>query len=233
MVTNCSEALGATAVSCTGLDFDVVVTAERAGYYKPDPRPYEQALAELGMTASRCLFVAGSAYDLFGASRIGLPTYWHDRIGMTPPANHPEPLAHHRSLRPLLDVVRRKPRSRHEVRRVKEADLSVKLFALTCGRLSGDLGYLMEGGEGRADLPIPAYLIEHPKGQPFSTLGCIPIASMIQRRGSERASPASFRLTFDRVRKSAPGSKRSTEIRQRSMSSSIRIFISTMSAATR
>jgi hypothetical protein len=28
----------------------------------------------------------------------------------------------------------------------------------------GDLGYLMEGGEGRADLPIPAYLIERPSG---------------------------------------------------------------------
>jgi 2-haloacid dehalogenase len=107
VVTNCSEALGATAVACTGVEFDVVVTAERAGYYKPDPHPYEQALAELGMTATRCLFVAGSAYDLFGASRIGLPTYWHDRIGMTPPANAPKPLAYHRTLRPLLDVVRR------------------------------------------------------------------------------------------------------------------------------
>jgi len=42
--------------------------------------------------------------------------------------------------------------------------LNVNLFALTCGRLTGDLGYLMEGGEGRAELPIPAYLIEHPKG---------------------------------------------------------------------
>jgi N-acyl homoserine lactone hydrolase len=40
----------------------------------------------------------------------------------------------------------------------------VKLFALTCGTLTGDLGYLMEGGEGRANLPIPANLIEHPKG---------------------------------------------------------------------
>ncbi len=108
VVTNCSEELGAIAVSCAGLEFDVVVTAERAGYYKPDPRPYEQALAELGITASRCLFVAGSAYDLFGACRIGLPTYWHDRIGMTPPANAPQPLAYHRTLRPLLDVVRRK-----------------------------------------------------------------------------------------------------------------------------
>ena len=33
--------------------------------------------------------------------------------------------------------------------------MSIKLFALTCGHLTGDLGYLMEGGEGRADLPIP------------------------------------------------------------------------------
>jgi 2-haloalkanoic acid dehalogenase type II len=106
VVTNCSEELGATAVSCTGIDFDVVVTAERAGYYKPDSRPYEKALAEIGMTASRCLFVAGSAYDLFGASKVGLPTYWHDRVGMKPPPNAPEPLAHHRTLHPLLDVLR-------------------------------------------------------------------------------------------------------------------------------
>jgi 2-haloalkanoic acid dehalogenase type II len=107
VVTNCSEALGATAVACTGIDFDVVVTAERAGYYKPDSRPYQQALAELGTTASQCLFVAGSVYDLFGASKIGLPTYWHDRVGMKRPPNLPAPLAHHRTLRLLLDVVRR------------------------------------------------------------------------------------------------------------------------------
>jgi 2-haloacid dehalogenase len=105
VVTNCSEALGATAVACTGVEFDAVVTAERVGYYKPDPRPYEKALAELAVTTGRCLFVAGSAYDLFGASRVGLPTYWHDRIGMQPVENMPEPLAHHRSLYPLLDLV--------------------------------------------------------------------------------------------------------------------------------
>ena len=105
VVTNCSEALAMTAVACTGIDFDVVVTAERAGYYKPDSRPYEKALAELGLTAGRCLFVAGSAYDLFGASKIGLPIYWHDRVGMKPPENAPEPLAYHRTLHPLPDVL--------------------------------------------------------------------------------------------------------------------------------
>jgi 2-haloalkanoic acid dehalogenase type II len=106
VVTNCSEELGATAVACTGIEFDVVVTAERVGYYKPDSRPYESALAELGAPASRCLFVAGSAYDLFGTSKVGLPTYWHDRIGMKPPPNMPLPFAYHRTLRALLDVVR-------------------------------------------------------------------------------------------------------------------------------
>src|SRR5262245_16472793 len=33
VVTNCSEELGARAVACTGINFDVVVTAERAGFY--------------------------------------------------------------------------------------------------------------------------------------------------------------------------------------------------------
>jgi 2-haloacid dehalogenase len=106
VVTNCSEALGTKAIACTGVTFDVVATAERAGYYKPDPRPYNMALDELGVAASHCLFVAGSAYDLFGTSKVGLPTYWHDRVGMTPPPNAPEPMAHHGSLCPLLCVVR-------------------------------------------------------------------------------------------------------------------------------
>ena len=52
--------------------------------------------------------------------------------------------------------------------------MSIKLFAMTCGRLTGDLGRLMEGGEGRADLPIPAYLIEHPKGTVLFDTGLHP-----------------------------------------------------------
>jgi len=105
VVTNCSEELGAKAVARTGVEFDIVVTAERAGYYKPDPRPYQMALGELNVAGGRCLFVAGSAYDLLGTSKVGLPTYWHDRLGMTPPQDTPNPMAHHRSLFPLASVV--------------------------------------------------------------------------------------------------------------------------------
>jgi FMN phosphatase YigB (HAD superfamily) len=106
VVTNCSEELAVEAIACTGIDFDAVVTAERAGFYKPHPRPYEMALIELGVAPGRCLFVAGSAYDLLGTSKVGLPTYWHDRIGMAPPSNAPEQIARHRSLYPLLELAR-------------------------------------------------------------------------------------------------------------------------------
>jgi 2-haloalkanoic acid dehalogenase type II len=106
VVTNCSAELAAKAIACTGIDFDAVVTAERAGFYKPDPRPYQMALVELRVAPGRCLFVAGSVYDLFGTSKVGLPTYWHDRIGMAAPPNACEPIAHHRSLYPLLELVR-------------------------------------------------------------------------------------------------------------------------------
>jgi 2-haloalkanoic acid dehalogenase type II len=98
VVTNCSERLGRIAADRLGVDFRVIVTAERAGFYKPDPRPYSLALQELGTSPEDCLFVAGSAYDLTGTARLGMPTYWHDRIGMTPPAGTPVPLAHERSL---------------------------------------------------------------------------------------------------------------------------------------
>ena len=105
VATNCSEALGRIAATCVGVPFDVVVTAERAGFYKPDPAPYRLALAELGVTPERCLFVAGSAYDLVGASRVGLDIWWHDRIGMTKPPKAPPPLRHTRDLTGLSGIV--------------------------------------------------------------------------------------------------------------------------------
>ncbi len=52
--------------------------------------------------------------------------------------------------------------------------MSIKVYALTCGHLEGELGYLMEGGEGRIRLPIPSYLIEHPKGTALFDTGMHP-----------------------------------------------------------
>jgi glyoxylase-like metal-dependent hydrolase (beta-lactamase superfamily II) len=52
--------------------------------------------------------------------------------------------------------------------------MSIKVYALTCGHLEGELAYLMEGGEGRVRLPIPSYLIEHPKGTALFDTGMHP-----------------------------------------------------------
>ena len=105
VVTNCSETLGRVAVSRIGVAFDVVVTAERAGYYKPHPQPYSLALEALGEMAEAVLFVAGSPYDLFGATAIGMPVFWHNRLGMTAPPGAPVPLARHDNLYPLLRMI--------------------------------------------------------------------------------------------------------------------------------
>ena len=52
--------------------------------------------------------------------------------------------------------------------------MTLRLYAMTCGHLTGELGHLMEGGEGRVRLPIPAYLIEHPKGTALFDTGMHP-----------------------------------------------------------
>jgi len=52
--------------------------------------------------------------------------------------------------------------------------MSLKVYAFTCGHLTGELAHLMEGGEGKIRLPIPAYLIEHPNGTALFDTGMHP-----------------------------------------------------------
>jgi 2-haloacid dehalogenase len=110
IVTNCSERLGKQAACLLGIAFDAVITSEKSGYYKPHPAPYEMALAELDVRPERALFVAGSAYDLIGTSRVGLPTVWHNAIGLSMPkavvdAKVVPPLAEFRAFNELLKWV--------------------------------------------------------------------------------------------------------------------------------
>jgi 2-haloacid dehalogenase len=102
VVTNCSERLGRAAARRLGVPFDVVVTCERAGFYKPHPAPYRLALSELKLQPREVLFVAGSGFDLIGTSRVGLDTYWHNRVGLERPKEAPPPLYEARSLHGLV-----------------------------------------------------------------------------------------------------------------------------------
>jgi 2-haloalkanoic acid dehalogenase type II len=84
IATNCSERLGHLAAARAGNAFKVVITAEWAGYYKPRPEPYRALLEALGTRPQRTLFIAGSASDVPGARGVGMPVFWHNRIGLPP-----------------------------------------------------------------------------------------------------------------------------------------------------
>jgi len=86
IVTNCSRRLGRVAAFRAGR-FELVVTAEEAGAYKPDPLPYRMALDRLALDPAEVLFVAGSAHDVGGAARVGMDVYWANRGGAPAPTD--------------------------------------------------------------------------------------------------------------------------------------------------
>ncbi|RIA55276.1 HAD family hydrolase [Dichotomicrobium thermohalophilum] len=85
IATNCSQEKGLSAASLTGKTFAAVITAEKAGFYKPRAEVYRAALDAMGTDPARTLFVAGSAADVPGAKNAGMPVYWHNRIGLPCP----------------------------------------------------------------------------------------------------------------------------------------------------
>lgn len=98
VATNISHELGLKTVnnlerqvrektSAKDFTFDVVVTAEECGFYKPNPRPYKAALNKLGLNADQALFVAGSPTDIEGASNVGLRVVWNNHISLANKGN--------------------------------------------------------------------------------------------------------------------------------------------------
>ena len=92
VITNCDDDLFARSAARLSTSFDWVVTAQQAGRYKPDERPFELAFERIGLPRDRILHVAQSLFhDHVTAKRLGLTTVWIDRRGgrpggATPPA---------------------------------------------------------------------------------------------------------------------------------------------------
>ena len=100
VATNCSIRLGRQAAERVGVPFKLVETAESVGFYKPRPEVYRAVLQKLGTVPARTLFVAGSASDVPGAKGVGMPVYWHNRVGL-PPRDDARPDFLEKSLEPL------------------------------------------------------------------------------------------------------------------------------------
>ncbi len=106
VVTNCSTVLGRRAAERVGVSFEVVMTSEESGYYKPRPEPYHLTLDRLGSDPARTLFVAGSPADIPGASGVGMPVFWHNRAGLPFVADQARPLIIADTLDPLGELIR-------------------------------------------------------------------------------------------------------------------------------
>ena len=105
VVTNCSEAMGQRAAELVGAPFRAVVTAESAGFYKPDARIYAAGAEAMDAGSDEVLFIAGSPYDVLGASAAGLAVAWHNPAGLVAPAAEATALAVFDDLRALATLL--------------------------------------------------------------------------------------------------------------------------------
>src|SRR5690606_13211725 len=71
-----------------GFPFDLVISVQEAGYFKPHWKTYAKAEELIGLDRSSCLFVANHAFDCIGAKSYGMRTAFIDRrkrpFGETP-----------------------------------------------------------------------------------------------------------------------------------------------------
>ena len=94
-ITNCDDDLFAASEKRLGVSFDLVVTAQQVGSYKPDTAGFRAAHArieqELGVPPDRVLHVAQSLFhDHVPAKSLGMTTVWIDRRDGRPGGATPE-----------------------------------------------------------------------------------------------------------------------------------------------
>jgi 2-haloacid dehalogenase len=78
VLTNSARAAAEAALSTAGLRerLQLVVGADEAATYKPDPRVYRLGVERAGAEPGSVCLVAAHGWDLLGAGRVGLRTAW-------------------------------------------------------------------------------------------------------------------------------------------------------------
>ncbi len=117
ILSNIDRASFAGSNARLGVTFDLIVTAEDVGSYKPDLRNFARLFEELaafGIERTSLLHVAQSLYhDIEPANKLALPCVWVDRrhatggLGATaPPVGEVQPTARVTSLAALAELHR-------------------------------------------------------------------------------------------------------------------------------
>lgn len=104
VISNVDGALLAQTLGRLLAPIGVLVTAEEAKAYKPDPAPFQLALERLGLRPDEVLHAAfGWRYDLETAARLGMRTCFVRRDGAPPPTGSAAPDLDVPSLRALAE----------------------------------------------------------------------------------------------------------------------------------
>ena len=82
IISNVDDDLFAGTANALGVDFQVVVTSQQVGCYKPDLRGFHAASDRMGVSRQAWLHVAESLYhDVGPANRLGVTSVWVNRAG--------------------------------------------------------------------------------------------------------------------------------------------------------
>jgi 2-haloacid dehalogenase len=91
ILTNCDDDLFATTAQHLPVPFEIVVTAEQVGSYKPDLAHFRRFAELTGATPANWIHVANSwVHDIAPAARMGLRSVWVDRDQTGHPAKFAE-----------------------------------------------------------------------------------------------------------------------------------------------
>ncbi|MBF4985006.1 noncanonical pyrimidine nucleotidase, YjjG family [Nonlabens mediterrranea] len=106
LITNGFNGVQQNKVTESGLNgyFDIILTAEEAGYKKPAPQIFHQALQLAGANVENSLMI-GDSYtaDIMGAKQVGIKTIWFHTTNQEIPKN--EVVVHDLlSIQPLLGL---------------------------------------------------------------------------------------------------------------------------------
>ncbi|MCZ6535013.1 MAG: HAD family hydrolase [Chloroflexi bacterium] len=90
------------------LDFQVVLSSEMVGAYKPHPLPFQRVLEELDLSPQETVYVGDNPFDdVKGAKGVGMGTVWINRYGKELDNGLPPPDYQIESLAELPQILER------------------------------------------------------------------------------------------------------------------------------
>ncbi|MFQ5860310.1 MAG: HAD family hydrolase, partial [Dehalococcoidia bacterium] len=110
LLSNADDAYLLPLLERSGVAFELVLTSQMVGTYKPDPTAFRETLARLQVEPEEAVYVGDTQWeDVLGPSLAGLRSVWVNRTGAAPDPSLPLPDFQVRSLTELPHLLSTEP----------------------------------------------------------------------------------------------------------------------------